>query len=145
MHDVYDEVAKATDYTGSRLVDADAHTRDRILMGDAEQSDLRRFWEEAVLGVNENFKEMLLSGATVSVEQGDAYEAVLEVSKSFDKLLTSSIQSVIRSYFISVIIGQWFKLANKAEAADYFAQGTEALEAAERMLYSRKKPKLPSS
>lgn len=143
--DVYEEVAKATDYTGSKLPDADADTRDRILMGDAEQTDLRRFWEEAILGVNENFKQMLLSGSTVNIEQGLAYEAVLEVSKSFDKLLTSSIQSVLRSYFISVIIGQWFKFANKGEAPDYFTQATEALEAAERMLYSRKKPKLPTS
>ena len=72
------------------------------------------------------------------------YEAVIEVSKSFDKTLTASVQSTLRSFFIASIIGQWFKFANKGEAKDYFMQASEMLETAERLLYSRRKPTRPN-
>lgn len=168
--DVYEEVAKATDYTGSKLIDGDEKARDRILAADADLDTLGRFWDETVMACNENFKEMLVSGQTKSVsyntaEQGvpvvqpratmgdialsllptkPAYVAVIEVSKSFDKTLTESVQATIRSYFIAAIIGQWFKFANKGEAGDYFTQAADMLDGAERMLYSRRKPTRPT-
>lgn len=166
--DVYDEVAKATDYTGAKLIDGDEKARDRILATDSELSDLGRFWEECVLATNERLKEMLISGTTKEVqvtlaspEKADApaeqkmpplkpiikktaYEAELEVSKSFDKELTGNVQSALRNFFITSIIGQWFKLANKGEATDYFNQAKEMMDGAERLLYSRKKPTRPS-
>ena len=164
--DVYEEVAKATDYTGAKLIDGDANARDRILATDSDLSDLSRFWEEAVLATNERLKEMLVSGATKQVTQfieavpketqaqalppepiqatkRTAYVAKLEVSKSFDKELTQSVQSTLRNFFIFSIIGQWYKLANKGEAADNFTQAGEMMTAAERLLYSRKKPTRP--
>ncbi len=146
--DVYEEVAKATDYTGAKLIDGDATARDRILATDSDLSDLRRFWDESVLATNERLKEMLVSGVTKTVADGDeektVYEAVLEVSKSFDKGLTDNVQSALRNFFIASIIGQWFKLANKGEADDYFSQAGEMMDGAERLLYSRKRPTRPS-
>ena len=180
--DVYAEVAKATDYTGSKLIDGDENARDRILAADDDLAELGRFWEESVLATNENFKEMLVSGKTKQITDTPAlidpilppvepvqpfnpdiavqsvaippaisgalskpgYEAVIEVSKSFDKTLTASVQSTLRSFFIASIIGQWFKFANKGEAKDYFMQASEMLETAERLLYSRRKPTRPN-
>ncbi len=166
--DVYKEVAKATDYTGAKLIDGDEKARDRILATDNELSDLGRFWEESVLATNERLKEMLVSGTTkqvalapVTSEQTSTtaeqamtplssiilktvYEAVLEVSKAFDKKLTANVQSALRNFFITSIIGQWFKFANKGEATDYFNQASEMMDGAERLLYSRKKPTRPS-
>ena len=179
--DVYAEVAKATDYTGSKLIDGDENARDRILAADDDLAELGRFWEESVLATNENFKEMLVSGKTKQITDTPAlidpilppvepvqpfnpdiavqsvaippaisgalskpgYEAVIEVSKSFDKTLTASVQSTLRSFFIASI-GQWFKFANKGEAKDYFMQASEMLETAERLLYSRRKPTRPN-
>lgn len=164
--DVYEEVAKATDYTGAKLIDGDEKARDRILATDSDLSDLGRFWEEAVLATNERLKEMLVSGTTKQMTQQveavpreaeaqalpiepipirirTAYVAKLEVSKSFDKELTASVQSTLRNFFIFSIIGQWYKLANKGEAADNFTQAGEMMTAAERLLYSRKKPTRP--
>lgn len=163
--DVYEEVAKATDYTGSKLSDEDEGARDRILAGDEDLADLGRMWDEAALATNESLKEMLVSGSTRRVMDAIAvssdgtldspgigeiagriaYVAEIEVSKSFDKALTASVESSLRSFFISMIIGEWFKFANKSEAADYFATGAEMMQAAERMLYSRKKPKRPAN
>lgn len=165
--DVYEEVAKATDYTGAKLIDGDEKARDRILATDSELSDLGRFWEEAVLATNERLKQMLMSGTTKEVQvfpvfpaedmevkeqmtnpipipTKTAYVAKLEVSKSFDKELTDNVQSALRNFFITSIIGQWFKFANKGEATDYFNQASEMMDGAERLLYSRKKPTRPS-
>lgn len=169
--DVYEEVAKATDYTGSKLIDGDEGARDRILAADDDLAELGRFWEESAAAANESLKEMLVSGVTRSIPpaatpiqpeirlagpEGGAppvvqptmarkgYEAVIEVSKAFDKVLAASVQSTLRSYFIASIIGQWFKFANKGEAKDYFAQAADMMEAAERLLYSRRKPTRPT-
>ncbi len=166
--DVYEEVAKATDYTGAKLIDGDEKARDRILATDNELSDLGRFWEESVLATNERLKEMLVSGSTkrvldthgtaahavsahsqvsigdtLSATLKEAYVGVLEVSKSFDKALTANVESALRNFFITSIIGQWFKLSNKGEASDYFKQAGEMMDGAERLLYSRKKPTRP--
>jgi hypothetical protein len=145
--DVYEEVAKATDYTGAKLIDGDEKARDRILATDDELSDLGRFWEESVLATNERLKEMVVSGETkeLTTDAGTriAYEAVLEVSKSFDKELAPNVQSALRNFFINSIIGQWFKFANKEEATDYFTQAGDMMGGAERLLYSRKKPTRP--
>lgn len=142
--DVYEEVAKATDYTGSKLIDVDEGARDRILAADDDLAELSRFWEESVLATNENLKEMLVFGTTKKTEGKTGYEAVIEVSKSFDKVLTASVQSTLRSFFIASIIGQWFKFANKGEAKDYFTQAADMMETAERLLYSRRKPTRPT-
>lgn len=162
--DVYEEVAKATDYTGAKLMDGDEKARDRILATDDELSDLGRFWEESVLAANERLKEMLVSGGTKEVmvsggtketgadgtetgavgEPKAAYVAVLEVSKSFDKELAANVESALRNFFIASIIGQWFKLANKGEASDYFEQASGMMDGAERLLYSRRRPRRPS-
>lgn len=138
--EVYDEVAKATDYTGSKLPQSDDDARDRILIADDDLVNLGRFWDESVLATNENFKTLLVS----SHNSDRAYQVSLEVSKSFDKQLTGSVESTLRSFFIASIIGQWFKFANKNEAADYFSQAAELLETADRLLYSRKKPTIPN-
>lgn len=146
MNDVYEEVAKTTDYTGSKLVEGDEGARDRILAADEDLEELGRFWEESVLATNESLKEMLVSGATLLPDDPNNthYEAVIEVSKSFDKMLTESVQLTLRSFFIMSIIGQWFKFANKGEAQDYFLKGAELMEAARRLLYSRRRPALPN-
>lgn len=141
--EVYGEVAKATDYTGSKLIDGDSEARNRILAADEDLAELGRFWDESVLAVNENFKEMLVSGQTKDTGTTRRYEAVIEVSRSFDKALTASVESTLRSFFIASIIGQWFKFANKGEANDYFTQAAELLATAERLLYSRRKPMRP--
>lgn len=137
---VMEEVAKATDYTGSKMDDSSDDIRDRILMTDAAQSDLGRFWDESAMAVNENFKEMLVSDS----RDATCYQCTLEVSKSFDKALTPSVASTLKSYFIASIIGQWFKFANKSEATDYFSTAAELLLGAERILYVRRKPTIPT-
>lgn len=117
----------------------DPGARERILAADADLVDLNRFWSEAILAMNERLKSMLVSGT----DSATAYTASIEVSLSFDKTLTISVQSALRSFFIACIIGKWFVFANKQEAADYLAQASVLLDDTERLLYSRKRPAIP--
>lgn len=137
--DVSEEVAKATDYRGSKLSDEDNNVRERVLAGDEDLQALGRLWTEAAMGVNERFKRMLVAN-TIDTER---YDAIIEVSKQFDRELSESVEAAIRGYFIASMIGGWYRLANKSEAADYMAEAEELLTTAERLLYSRKRPKVP--
>lgn len=139
--DVYGEVAKATDYTGSKLIDGDEKARDRILAVDDDFKELGRFWDETVAAAEEHLKEMFVSG---SMDTDKNYNAVLEVSKSWDTTLKSSVQSTLRSYFIAAIIGKWFEFANKGESKEYLASAAEYLVDIDRLLYTRRRPTLPT-
>lgn len=138
--DVYTEVEKATDYIGAKLIDGDENARDRIVAGDSDLSNLGRFWTEAANQINERFKAMLMNSA----DSTTSHQFTLEVSKSYDTALNGSVQSLLQSYFIAFIIGQWFRFANKGESANYFMEAEDLLTSAERLLYSRKKPSVPT-
>lgn len=138
--DVYKEVAKATDYTGSKLVDGDEKARDRILAVDDDFKELGRFWDETIATVEEFLKSLLVKSAT---DDSKNYSLELEVSKSWDTALKDSVQATLRSYFISSIIGKWFNFANKGESNEYLVNASSLLVDAERMLYARKRPTLP--
>lgn len=145
QRDVYGEVAKATDYTGSKLIDGDEGARDRILAVDDDFKELGRFWDETVAAAEEWLKQMLVSGQTLTTDDGDRqYDMNIEVSKAWDATLHGSVESTLRSYFIASIIGQWFKFANKGEAKEYLASAGEMLQNVERLLYARKRPSLPT-
>lgn len=138
--DVYEEVAKTTDYTGSKLIESDEGARDRILSTDEDLKTLGRFWEESVAVANDRLKGMYVEGSLPSAE---VYEATLEVSVAFDKALVPSVRAALRSYFIKSIVGKWYRFTNKSESGDYFAEAGMMMEDAMRKLYSRKRPRRP--
>lgn len=139
--DVYKEVAKATDYTGSKLIDGDDKARDRILAVDDDFKELGRFWDETIAAMEEFLKSLLVKS---SKNDSKNYELELEVSASWDDALKDSVQATLRSYFISSIIGKWFNFANKGESNEYLVNAASLLVDAERMLYARKRPALPT-
>lgn len=138
--EVYGEVGKATDYTGSKMADGDERTRERILASDEELADLGRMWDESALTVNERFKSMVRNVEYTS----DNYTLELEVSNSFDQRLTHNVEACIKGFFIASITGQWFKYADKEDAAEWLQQAAEMLTGAERLLYSRRRPVRPA-
>lgn len=139
-YDVYEEVAKTTDYTGSKMDNTDDTTRDRILSTDDDLTTLTRFWEESVAIANDRLKAMFINGSS---PQDTPYEVTLEVSKSFDKALVPSIQAALRCYFVMSIVGKWYNFANKSESESYFKEAGVMIEDVLRKLYSRMKPKKP--
>ncbi|MDE7393962.1 MAG: hypothetical protein K2M80_05770 [Muribaculaceae bacterium] len=140
--DVFAEVAKASDYIGSKLIETDENARDRILMTDEAEEDLSRFWDETIQAVNESLKEML-SGDTPLT--GGIYSAELEVASRWNMALLATVKSMLRSFFIASIIGQWFKIVKPDEADGYFTQAAELMASIKRTLYSRRRPTRPDN
>lgn len=137
--EVWDEVAKTTGYTGDKMADADENAYERILITDEDQKSLQRFWEEAAAIANDRLKEMLEKAAPLKSD----YNVELHVSKNYDQVLNASVQAALKSYFISAIVGRWYKFSNKGEADSYFAEAGVMIEDALRKLYSRKRPLRP--
>lgn len=138
--DVWNEVAKTSGYTGDKLTDSDEGAYERILITDEDQKSLQRFWEEAVAVANDQLKEMLERASAMDKD----YEVTLHVSNSYDQILNASVQAAIMSYFISAIVGRWYKFCNKVEADGYFAESAAMMDDALRKLYSRKRPRRPN-
>ncbi len=143
--DVYDEVGKATDYTGSKMISEDDRmARDRVYAGTEDLAMMTRFWNEAIATVNESFKELLVSGSDIESGDKTTYQLLLSVSAAYDAALTQSVQSSIRSFFIMSITGNWFRYTNKPDAAEYLANASAMLQQADRLLYTRRSPSIPS-
>lgn len=138
--DVYREVDKTTDYTGSKLIDGDDKARDRIMASEADMKNLSRFWEEACATTNERLKEMVESSSLPSAQD---YSVTLKVSVAYDTVLTPSVEATLRTFFITFITGKWYVFANKGETKDYMAQASELMEDIRRKLYSRKMIRSP--
>lgn len=138
--DVYTEVDKTTDYTGSKLIDKDQNARDRVIATQTDLKELSRFWEEACVTVNERLKEMYVSS---SIPTAQDYNVTLQVSVAYDKALTASVQATLRSFFIVLITGKWYVFANKGETESYFTEAAALMEDIRRKLYTRKMIKSP--
>lgn len=138
--DVWSEVAKTSGYTGDKMTDADENAYERILITDEDQKSLQRFWEEAVAVANDQLKEMLETASPMNSD----YRVTLHVSKSYDQVLNSSVQAALTSYFISAIVGRWYKFSNKGEAESCFSEAASMMDDVLRKLYSRKRPRRPN-
>lgn len=138
--DIYTEVDKTTDYTGSKLIDGDANARDRIAASDTDLKTLSRFWEEAKNTTNERLKEMFEDASETS---DGTYNLTLKVSVAFDQNLKPTVEATLRSFFIVFITCKWYVFANKGEAKDYFEQAGELIEDVRRKLYNRKMIRSP--
>lgn len=137
--DVWNEVAKTTSYTGDKMTgDEDAY--ERILITDEDVKVFQRFWEEACAAANEQLKEMLASVSGI----GEDYIVTLNVSRAYDTTLNESVQAALRGYFIQIIVGRWYKFANKGEVESYFAAAAALIDDVLRKLYSRKRPQRPN-
>ena len=138
--DVWNEVAKTSGYTGDKMTDADENAYERILITDEDQKSLQRFWEEAVAVANDQLKEMLETASPMNSD----YDVTLKVSRSYDTVLNASVQAALTSYFISAIVGRWYKFSNKTEAESYFSEAANMMDDVLRKLYSRKRPRRPN-
>lgn len=137
---VWNEVAKTSGYTGDKMTGADENAYERILITDEDQKSLQRFWEEAVAVANDQLKEMLERASAMNSD----YRVTLNVSRSYDTVLNASVQAALTSYFISAIVGRWYKFSNKAEAESYLSEAANMMDDVLRKLYSRKRPRRPN-
>lgn len=137
--DVLTEVAKATGYTGSKMVGEDT-AYDRVLATDEALADLGMFWTEACDAVTDLLKPYL-----TSVNISDDYAATTSMPSGYDPTLTASIESRLQGFFVLYITSRWFKYANKPEAEGTLAEAEGMLQDAKRKIYHRKRPVRPTT
>lgn len=138
--DVWNEVAKTSGYTGDKMTDADENAYERILITDEDQKSLQRFWIDAVAVANGHLKELIERSSPMNSD----YNITLHLPKNYNQELNSSVQEALTSYFISAIVGRWYKFSNKKEAENYFSEAANMMDNVLRMLYSRKRPRRPN-
>ena len=141
---VYDEVAKTTSYTGSKM-QGDDTAYDRIFTTDADRSMLERFWTEASNAATEKLKKFIIEVSDNSegnaIDLSRDYVVKLELSSSYDDNLTESVQASLFSFFVSAIVSKWYKFTNKGETESYAADAMGMMEDVMGKIFYRKKPR----
>lgn len=136
-NDVYEEVAKTTEYTGKKMDDEHAYEVVSTTEEDSEMLD--RFWDESKDVACNHLKKFFVS------EQGDdTWELKLCVSSAFDDNLTASMQRSLFSFFVMNIIAKWYTIANKSEAVGYATEAATCMESVMRRACYKKKPERPT-
>ena len=136
--DVYEEVKKTTEYTGSKMGDETAY--DTIAMTDENEEMLERFWSECKNTLCNSLKKVLES----EEETGGEWVLTLGVSAAFDETLTASMQRSLFSFFVMNITAKWYTFTNKAEATGYATEAATYIEDIMRKAFFKKKPERPT-
>lgn len=136
---VYGEVAKTTAYTGAKMAD-DKEAYDRIFTTEEDSKMLDRFWDEAASLATGAMKRFVVEVGGTTSGGVAGYNVVLELSGSYDEILTPSVEKSLFSYFVNSIVGKWDSISNKGDVARYEGEATEALRDVVSKLCYRKKP-----
>lgn len=143
--EVYNEVAQTTSYTGAKM-DNDPNAYERIFTTDEDQSQLDRFWDESCGTFCDAMKRYIVEDKDVREnpdEPAVGHEFMLSLSRSFNEALLPSMQKDLFSYFVASIIGKWYVITNKQEAAAYSEMAASWLEAIHRKACYKRKPTRP--
>lgn len=135
---VYEEVAKTTAYTGSKMEDAEAYQR--ISTTEQDKVMLERFWNESKNTIADSLKKFLVSEEELS----GSYILTLEFSASFNESLLESMERSLFSFFVMNITAKWYTLANKQEASDYAAAAATDIDDIMRKAFFKKRPVRPT-
>ena len=141
--EVYEKAMRLADYTGSKVPEEqsqDGDVYDRIAITDHDKELLDGYWDSGVTIMQEHLKNHLGPESIAAAY----YEQEVNLSKGFDTSKTSSVAQNMRDFMTNYVLGQWFTVTNKSGSADLFATADENLASADRILYSRKKPQLPT-
>ncbi len=140
---VYEEVAETTSYIGAKTK-GDEQAYDRIFTTDDDRMMLERFWVEACDATTELLKPFIFHVSEQKVSHGleleKDYEITLELSNAFEHKLTGSIETSLFNFFVSFIVGRWYKFADKAEAETYLADAKTFMNDIRSKTWFRTKP-----
>lgn len=144
---VWHEVAKATSYTGAKMMADDPGAYVRIMVSDEEREMLERYWVEACSLVTSQLREWVASVDVQPIHHGvditTDYEATLSVADAWPSALHDSVQSSLLSFVVATILSKWYRLTNKGETEAYATEAAAHLTDVEMKLYQRKRPTRP--
>lgn len=142
---VWHEVAKATSYTGAKMMTGeDPNAYDRIFTTDEDRELLERYWVEACSLATSTLAPWLSDVEDQPIHHGvdvtTDYEVTLSMSNRYDSNLSDSLQSALFSYFVATILSKWYRLTNKSETEAYATEAAAMLQSVEQKLYHKKAP-----
>jgi hypothetical protein len=145
---VWHEVAKATNYTGAKMVtQEDSGAYDRISTIDEDREMMERFWVEACSLVTSQLKEWVKTVEDQPIHHGvdvtSDYEVTLSVADAWPTALLDSVQSSLLSFVVATILSKWYRLTNKGEVEAYSNEAAAHLVDAQIKLYQRVRPTRP--
>ena len=139
---VYREVAKTTEYIGSKS-QTDETDYDLVSTTDEDKEMLERFWNESKDLISDSLKKVLLE-AKEMVATSTTFNLKLGLSGSFDSNLKDSMQSSLFSFFVTNIVSKWSTFTNKQESTDYAAEAAGYIEDIRKKAFFKKKPVRPT-
>ncbi len=144
---VMHEVAETTAYVGAKMPAQGENPTDyydRIFTTDEDRQMLERFWVEACNATDSALSHGLIFSKPQTVHHGgdltNDYVATLMVAVLWNDALTGAMNRTLYSFFVNSILGKWFIITNKEEAAAYATQADGMLADVVRMTYQRKRP-----
>lgn len=145
---VLHEVAKATSYTGAKMVSGDdPGAYNRIFVSDEERELLERYWVEACSLVTSQLREWVKVVEDQPIHHGvdvtTDYTVTLSLADAWPTSLQDSVQSSLLSFIVATILSKWYRLTNKGETEAYGNEAAAHLTDAELKLYQRKRPTRP--
>ena len=133
---MYDDVAMLTAYVGAKKTDDVSY--DIVSTTEENQEMLERFWKESI----ETLTNALKRFNVTSNESGNICTIQLQLSDSYNTLLTNTIQKGLESYLINNIVSKWFTITSKDDAKQYATEAGINLDGVmSKILY--KKPIRP--
>ena len=133
---VYDDVAMLTAYVGAKKTDDVSY--DIVSTTEENQEMLERFWKESIETLTNAIKRFNVT----SNESGNICTIQLQLSDSYNTLLTNTIQKGLESYLINNIVSKWFTITSKDDAKQYATEAGINLDGVmSKILY--KKPIRP--
>lgn len=145
---VWHEVAKATSYTGAKMVTGDdPGAYDRIFTTDEDRELMERYWVEACSLATSQLREWVKVVEDQPIHHGvdvtTDYEVTLHVADAWPTALQDSVQSALLSFIVATILSKWYRLTNKGETEAYANEAAAHLTDVELKLYQRKRPSRP--
>ena len=146
---VWHEVAKATSYTGAKMMGGDdPNAYDRISTTDEDREMLERYWVEACSLMTHHLKEHVKTVAAQEIHHGvdmeSDYAVTLRVADAYPSALNDAVLGNLTSFVIATVLSKWYRLTNKGETDVYATEASAYLLSAVDLLYSRTRPVRPS-
>lgn len=136
--DVFAEVSKLSEYTGSKIVDEQGRDeREAVWATPLDLKSLTHLWQEAQSALETALQDFA-SGDGLLDGQGN-YTLHLRFS---ERTAYFGIQKLAHSYFVRSIVGRWFSIACKPEAEASLMAAGQTLKEMVRKLYTLKAPAL---
>ena len=136
--DVFAEVSKLSEYTGSKIVDEQGRDeREAVWATPLDLKSLTHLWQEAQSALETALQDFA-SGDGLLDGQGK-YTLHLRFS---ERTAYSGLQELAHSYFVRSIAGRWFSIACKPEAEASLMTAGQTLKEMVRKLYTLKAPAL---